>query len=265
MEQLISAKPLSRIIPCVSAVESGTNHTASHQTAGRRMDQAVHDLKNLLVGVDLLLQSALRETPRDLPTHGKLEKVHSAFCEARDLCRDMLADHDGHDALCSSMQPLDLGELLVDLCPLLRSLVPESAQFEFQPERNLPLIMGDRFRLHRAVLNLVRNSAAALVGGVGAITVRTVVLEVGRRPGADLAPPHPSCRPGPYACIEVADTGCGMDEATLSELFSRQATRDIGHGLGLLSVQQIVAYHHGFIEVRSEQWAGTTVRLLLPV
>jgi two-component system, cell cycle sensor histidine kinase and response regulator CckA len=265
MEQLTSAKPLSRIIPCIPSGETGANNVASHRTSGRQIDEAVHDLKNLLLGVDLLLQSALQETPPELPTHGTLEKIHSAFHEARDLCRDMLASHDGHDGLCSPMQPLDLGELLVDLCPLLRSLVPESARFEFEPERNLPLIMGDRFRLHRAVLNLVRNSAAALVGGVGAITVRTGVLEVGRRRDADLVPPHPSCRPGPYTYVEVSDTGCGMDQATLSGLFGRQSARDIGHGLGLLSVQQIVAHHQGFIEVRSEQLSGTAVRLLLPV
>lgn len=267
MDRMISEKTLSRLIPCIPDAGSRGNGVEFNAESGLQFDEAVHDLRNLLLGVDLMLQSALEQTPAELPAHGTLERMQNVFCEARDLCRDMLARHNhGRDTVRSAMQPLDLGEMLVDLLPLLRSVVPEQASFEFKSERDLPLIMGDRVRLHRAVLNLVRNSAEALIGGVGAITVRTGVIEVEPRHETNGAAGSPPCCPGPYAYVEVSDTGCGMDQSTIDRLFRYGSSpREIGHGLGLLSVQEAVAQHQGLIELSSSQHGGTNVRLLLPV
>lgn len=263
MDRMISEKQMSRLIPCVPERGSHGNGVEPFSEFGLHRDEAVHDLRNLLQGVDLMLQSALDEMPAELPAHVTLKRVHSAFREARNLCRQMLTRHNsGSDTVRSAMQPLDLGEMLVDLLPLLRSVVPRKATFQFEPERDLPLIMGDRVRLHRAVLNLVRNSAEALVGGVGAIVVRTGVVEVTPRQNGTGCP---GCCPGPYVYVEVCDTGCGMDQSTIDGLFGCGSPREIGHGLGLLSVQEAVAQHQGLIEVSSSQQEGTTVRLLLPL
>jgi signal transduction histidine kinase len=265
MDRRISERPLSRLISCTPDAESRRSGVESYADSGLQFDEAVHDLRNLLLGADLMLQSALDETHAELPAHSTLKRVQSAFREARNLCREMLDRHNGCDTVRSAMQPLDLGEMLVDLLPLLRSMVPRKASFHFEPERDLPLIMGDRVRLHRAVLNLVRNSAEAIGDGAGAITVRTGVSEVEPRNETNGARGRPPCCPGPYACVEVSDTGCGMDQSTIDGLFRCGSPREIGHGLGLLSVQEAVAQHQGLIEVSSSQLGGTTIRLLLPV
>jgi signal transduction histidine kinase len=114
-----------------------------------------------------------------------------------------------------------------------------------------PDTAGDPDRLGQALDNLISNALKFTPpGGHVDVTLRNL---------------------GAHAQIEVRDSGLGMGEEDLKRVFDRffraAATRDqvSGVGLGLTIVKTIVEGHGGTIDVASEEGAGTTFRIELPL
>ena len=100
-------------------------------------------------------------------------------------------------------------------------------------------------------------------GGTIVISVSNVEIDVAK---ANVV--SPKVAPGNYLRLAVADSGCGMDETMIENLFSPFFTSretGSGSGLGLNIVHRIVESHNGGIEVRSNTGDGTTFYIYLPV
>ncbi|SEM59643.1 PAS domain S-box-containing protein [Chitinophaga rupis] len=118
-----------------------------------------------------------------------------------------------------------------------------------------PVIMGDPFRLKQVLLNLLSNSIKFTEKGGVHITFNTMSWR-----GNQLT-----------AVITVADTGIGMDEATLKNIFQNFTQGDKttarkygGTGLGMAISKQLVEMMGGTIQLQSKPGAGTSVVLRIP-
>ena len=113
---------------------------------------------------------------------------------------------------------------------------------------NLPPIAVDPDRIRQVLLNLCLNGLEAMPDG-GDLTLS---LEMDASLG--------------MMCLEVKDTGRGIEREALSHIFDPYfTTKQGGTGLGLATVHKIVEAHGGTISVQSEPGLGTLFRVLLPL
>ncbi len=162
------------------------------------------------------------------------------------------------------LAPLKMAEIevkpaLQDAEELMREQARrEGISISVECPEDLPLIQGDRDRLHEVILNLLDNAIKYTPRG-GSVTLSARA--------ATSAPPQ--VRPGVE--LIVRDTGEGIPAADIPRLterfyrVDRARSRELGGtGLGLAIVKHIVQLHQGQLKIESALREGTTVTVWIP-
>jgi len=244
------------------ALEAKVRQAQKLESMGVLAGGIAHDFNNLLTGVIGNAELALMDLPAGSPARHSIEEINAAARRAAELAGQMLA-YSGKGQFV--LEAIDLSRLVRKLQRLLGSAVSKRVTLEFDLADGLPAVEGDATQLRQVVMNLVINASEAIGDGDGVVTVRTWLTDADT---SYLADSHvddglPS---GPYVCLEVSDTGCGMDEETKAKLFDPFfSTKFTGRGLGLAAVLGIVRGHGGAIRVQSKPGKGSTFRVLLPI
>jgi PAS domain S-box-containing protein len=218
-----------------------------------------HDFNNLLTVISSYCDLLLLELPTGSPHREDIEEIRGAASRASTLARRMLGT-----ARNSAMvaKPIEIRTVVLEARDLLEHAARGNVQLTVDCAEGLGVVVADPTQIEQVLLNLVINAADAMPdGGLVAVRTRDVTLD------------HPpvtrtgEIRPGAYVELTVADTGTGMDDATLSRIFEPFFTtkpRGKGTGLGLATVFGIVRELGGGVEVDSVPQHGTTFRVLLP-
>lgn len=145
------------------------------------------------------------------------------------------------------LEPTDLNHQVDDV---LDFFAPEAANGGIEIIRyldpDLPRVMLDRTAFRQALLNLIINAKQSMPDG-GQLVVRTEAQ-------------------GDAVALNLIDTGCGMDQETMSRMFEAFfSTKPGGSGLGLPTTEKIIGAHGGQISVQSEVGRGTQFTIQLPV
>ena len=242
--------------------EEQMRQTQKLESLGVLAGGIAHDFNNLLAGILGNVGIAKAEVEEGDDPGESLANIETAARRAADLTRQMLA-YSGRGAFV--IQRIDLSALVTEMAHLLSSAISKKAVLRLHTLHGLPSCEGDATQLRQVVMNLITNASDALGDAPGTITVTTGVLQATR---ADLASTYIDERlpEGEYVFLEVADTGCGMDDETRARIFDPFfTTKFTGRGLGLAATLGIVRGHRGAIGVESAPGRGTTIRLLLPV
>jgi CheY-like chemotaxis protein len=152
---------------------------------------------------------------------------------------------------------------LREVLRLARATLPSTIEITTDISEELAAVEGDSSQLHQVFLNLIANAGYAMKDGGGALTVTLDRMDVSEAHAEEL----PGLAAGAYARIRVADTGVGMDPATVERVFEPFFTtkpQGEGTGLGLAVTHGIVASHGGTIRVHSTPGEGTVMEVLLP-
>lgn len=227
------------------------------ETVGQLSAGVAHDFNNLLavvLGNIELVMEGLSDQPelRDL-----LEQAVTAGERGAELTQHLLAF--------SRRQTLypevtDLNAVIGDLLQLVERTIGREIEIAYRPDSDLRLAFIDRSQLESGILNLAINARDAMPNG-GALTITAKNVT---RPNQSGEAPSSN----DFVCVEVVDTGMGMDEETLAGAFQPFfTTKGVGKGsgLGLSMVHGFAEQSGGHVELESTLGQGTSVKLYLPV
>jgi PAS domain S-box-containing protein len=235
--------------------------TQKLESLGLMAGGIAHDFNNILTGILGFAELARAQVPPQSPPAELLGKLLQAGNRASDLCKQMLA-YAGKARF--KIEPLNLNTLIEQAAPLLQVSISKRAMLTMCLQPELPPIEADASQFHQVLMNLVLNASEALEDRDGLITLQTSLVHCST-PLMDDVQPSLTWSPGTYVCLEVCDTGCGMDEDTRRRIFEPFfSTKFTGRGLGLASVLGILRGHKSLLKVDSKPGVGSRFRLYFP-
>ncbi len=231
------------------------------ESLGNLASGMAHDFNNLLQPILSLTAMTRDRLPPDSRDRQRLHKVVEAATQARDLVGRILAFSRGE---APDRRPVDLAAVVREAIPLLRGTVPSSVTIR-ETALAPVTVMADPSRLQAVLMNLAGNTADALAGRPGTLTIGVTPVTADetlrrRLPALD--------KDRAYACLCVGDDGPGIDPDALGRVFDPFfTTKPVGEGtgLGLAMVLDVVRKHEGTITARSQPDRGTTFEIYLPV
>ncbi len=257
---LVDLTDLKQVEEERKALQQKMLETQKLESLGVLAGGIAHDFNNLLT-VIIANSSILRVADQDAAARAeRLQVIETAAYRAADLCRQMLA-YSGKGRFV--VERIDLNNLVRETMNLLQVSISKKARLSLDLADGLPAVEADASQIQQVVMNLVINASDALGDQAGEIRLATRRDRPKPGPGAVT---HSFDLPaGACACLEVADSGCGMAPATLARIFDPFfTTKFTGRGLGLAAVLGIVRACRGALTVESTPNVGTTFRLYLP-
>ncbi|MDF3068201.1 MAG: multi-sensor hybrid histidine kinase [Polyangiaceae bacterium] len=228
------------------------------ETIGRLGAGIAHDLNNVLAalhaGTAFLQQLAPSTDLGDARVRECLRDLSLATSQGAELTRGILRIVRGKRSV---REPVDLGQLAVEVSRILRHTIDHSIQVETVVDPEV-VVHGNHSELQQVLLNLCLNARDAMPqGGKLGVVVKLA------HPPAELGLPTER----PCALLEVSDTGQGIDAEArplIFEPFFTTKREGAGFGIGLSTVRDLVKLHGGRIALESGRSKGSVFSLYFP-
>jgi len=229
---------------------------------GQMASGIAHDINNAISPIALYTESLLEhESNLSLVARDRLVTIQRAIDDVAQTVARMREFYRPREPE-QDFANVSLNKLVQQVIELTRARWSDLPQrrgimIELTPRlaSELPDIRGADSEIRDALTNLVFNAVDAMPDG-GVIEVRTNLRNGTTKEGA----------PTRDVCLEVSDTGVGMDEETrrrcLEPFFTTKGER--GTGMGLAMVYGMAQRQGCALEIDSKFGAGTTIRLIFP-
>ena len=224
----------------------------SHQASSLFMDKfsagLIHDFKNLLSGVQNIVEWVMTEAQFQPQIHQALNKTIGYMDQANSLIGNVSQFLKNNAD--STTENLNLVTIVRDLEILIKHTLPKEINLEITTAPETGLFKGKVSEVQELILNLCINARNAMKHGGELLKIEV----------------FPCKQDGQAtACLKVTDTGCGMNQEQMDSVFQPYYTnRKEGTGLGLWIVQEIVSKAHAKIFVDSTEGEGTCFTVHFP-
>lgn len=271
---LLSEGAISGVVVSLDDITERINAEEERLTLQRHLQQTqrleslgvlaggiAHDFNNILT-IILGYCYVFKDEIDAVESHAEyVQKIEDAANRAGDLCRQMLA-YAGRNEI--QHAPIIMNSLVNEMVKMLHSGIKKNVAIELNL-CELMVIIADSSQIQQVVMNLIINAAEAIGDNNGTIRIslnRADIVE--GEADSDFA--GRAIEAGIYACLEVSDNGCGMDQETENRIFEPfYSTKFAGRGLGMSSTLGIIKSHDGALQFSSKPGAGTTFKVYLPL
>jgi two-component system cell cycle sensor histidine kinase/response regulator CckA len=219
-----------------------------------------HDFNNLFNAIHLNLFLAKPQLDKNSPLIEIINEIQLIVNQASELSGKILAFS---RKLPAEKKEQNLNTIISSFSKTLRRTIEENILIEYDLDPQLPLIICDGTQMEQMLLNLCSNSRDAMPAG-GRLTIKTSGENI--EPSFSDTSQTMDAKPGKYVCLEVSDTGPGIQAGIREQIFdpfftTREGT---GKGMGLAVVQGIVSGSDGFISLNNEKENSTVFRIFFP-
>ena len=242
--------------------------TQDNLTQAKKMDAIgtmccglAHDMNNTLAVLIGNLEMAIMDEQLSDETRGLIDQAETAGLFAATMMKELLVFSRRDDV---SLEIMDLNDVVQETLMLMQ-IAYQNVKFEYAPTRDHNFILGDHKKLHRVLVNIIRNACDAMEETVFPMICLSIV-HVKSDEVFNVGPEDKDMH-GDWVCLSISDNGCGIPEHLLEKVFDPFfTTKEVGKGtgLGLSSVYGLVQSHQGFVDVQSKVGQGTTFSLYFP-
>ncbi|HEY3826434.1 MAG TPA: response regulator [Bryobacteraceae bacterium] len=225
-----------------------------------------HEFNNLLAGIMAGASFALESMD---PAHSAfpiLEIILGSSERAANLTRQLL-EYSGKIQVL--LETTDIRRIVDATCAQARTSIPENIDLSVESAEDLPSIETNANYVQQVILSLMMNAVEAIGGKPGCIKVTTTVSSLSGPYQSNAEQSSASgyeLPAGEYVCVQVSDSGPGMDDRMQAQIFDPFfTTKFTGRGLGLAAVQGIVRSLGGGILLSSVAGLGSKFRIMLPL
>jgi CheY-like chemotaxis protein len=203
----------------------------------------------------------------ELPRHGDhFERLSEGMQSARKAAKVSTQMLTYLGQATAHREPLDLTAVCQRHLPVVQAALPTDVVLELDLPTPGPTVVASADHVQQILTNLVTNAWEASTGGQGKIRVRVKTSPASDIPVKYRFPVNWQPQDSEYACLEVADAGCGIAPQDIEKIFDPFfSTKFTGRGLGLPVVLGVVRGQQGVITVESEPGHGSCFRVFLSI
>jgi CheY-like chemotaxis protein len=156
---------------------------------------------------------------------------------------------------------IDLFEESKNILEIIELIKPESIKIYYSGEEKKYCSLISSTGFNQILLNLIYNALEA-IREEGSIELSFDSIHITDKEKIRIY----GLKNQDFVHIKIRDTGIGIEETSMREIFKPfYTTKQGGHsGLGLSMVLEIVENNNGFIEISSKRFKGTDVNVYLP-
>ncbi|MFC1523420.1 PAS domain S-box protein [Thermodesulfobacteriota bacterium] len=239
------------------------NRSKKMESLGLMAGGIAHDLNNILSGLVGYPELLMMDLPEDSPMISSIEAIKDSGQRAAAIVEDLLTIAKG---VAIGKEVLNLNKIISESIDsneyrTLKHIHPD-VFFEIKLDSELLNISCSSPHMQKILLNLVMNAVEAIEYR-GMVTIKTENKYLD-----EPLTGYDTVQIGEYILLTVSDTGSGISEEHIKNIFEPFFTKKVmgrsGTGLGLTVVWNTVQDHNGYINVNSSK-TGTTFEMYFPV